>query len=133
MFVDASVLTTYLSSEPDAQFYLEILEGNDGNLTSSMAIWETVVAVARNLSAPVEEVGKRLDEFLHMMKADIVPITAETGRLALDAHRRFGKGRHPAKLNLGDCFAYASAREHGVALLYKGDDFRLTDIRSALA
>jgi len=58
-----------------------------------------------------------------------VPPEAEAG--ALDAYDRFGKGRHPAGLNFGDCFAYACARAHGVPLLYKGNDFPLTDIETA--
>ena len=59
------------------------------------------------------------------------PFEPETAALAIDAYARFGKGRHPAGLNFGDCFAYACARHFDVPLLYKGDDFALTDIRAA--
>lgn len=63
----------------------------------------------------------------------LVPITGVEGQLATAAHARFGKGRHPARLNLGDCFAYACAQVHGVPLLFIGEDFPQTDIRSVLA
>jgi ribonuclease VapC len=63
---------------------------------------------------------------------DIVSMPADIGDAAIDAFQRFGKGRHPAALNMGDCFAYACAKRLGVPLLYKGDDFSLTDIHSAL-
>ncbi len=61
-------------------------------------------------------------------KRQIVPITAEIGRMAVEAFARFGRGNHPARLNLGDCFAYACARNLGVPLLFKGTDFSQTDI-----
>jgi len=61
-----------------------------------------------------------------------VPFTANQAMLAREAHRRYGKGRHKAGLNLGDCFAYALAKERGQALLFKGDDFAATDIEPAI-
>lgn len=60
-----------------------------------------------------------------------LPIDAEIGRLALDAFERFGKGRHKAKLNFGDCLSYATAKRHGLRLLYVGRDFAATDIEAA--
>ena len=72
------------------------------------------------------------DALLALGAVSVVPATHAHARAALDAWRRFGKGRHPARLNMGDCFAHALAREAGAPLLFKGDDFSHTDIRSAL-
>ena len=69
-----------------------------------------------------------MEHFLQRSNVETLPITAETGSLALDAFERYGKGRHPARLNFGDCFAYAMAKQHGVPLLYNGEDFAQTDL-----
>ena len=74
-----------------------------------------------------------LDEWLERRRIEIVPVDLALARLAADAFARFGKGRHPAALNYGDCFAYALAKANGAALLFKGTDFALTDVASALA
>ncbi len=72
-----------------------------------------------------------LEILLQNISAEIVPINSKTADAAINAFARFGKGRHPAGLNMGDCFAYACAKELGVPLLFKGDDFAKTDIRVA--
>jgi ribonuclease VapC len=69
-----------------------------------------------------------VDRFLGAARAEIIPITEEIGRGAISAFERFGRGRHPARLNMGDCFAYACARALDVPLLFKGDGFSQTDI-----
>ena len=71
-----------------------------------------------------------LDAFLEEAGIEIAPVTPSQARLAREAHRRFGRGNHPARLNLGDCFAYALAKEAGEPLLYKGADFAQTDLRA---
>ena len=71
-----------------------------------------------------------MQRLLSQTQSSVVAVGDAECRLALDAYARFGKGRHPARLNMGDCFAYACARSHGVPLLYKGDDFALTDIEA---
>ena len=76
--------------------------------------------------------GAELDAFLERAGIEQTPVTAEQLGAARQAWRRFGKGRHPAALNFGDCFAYAPARTAGEPLLYKGDDFALTDISAAV-
>ncbi len=73
----------------------------------------------------------QVHDYPKLAAIEILPITAEIGDLALDAFDRYGKGRHPARLNMGDCFAYACARHYRQPLLYKGDDFALTDIETA--
>ena len=73
----------------------------------------------------------RIDGFIERTPVEIIPITAEIGRIAIDAFARFGRGNHPARLNMGDCFAYACARSLGVPLLAKGGDFAQTDVALA--
>jgi ribonuclease VapC len=72
--------------------------------------------------------GRELDLLLHRARIDVVPFTPEQADLARDAWRRWGKGRHPAGLNFGDCFAYALSRSSGEPLLFKGEDFGKTDV-----
>lgn len=73
-----------------------------------------------------------LDALMEAGGISITQVTPEQARLAREAHRRFGRGNHPAKLNLGDCFAYALSKARGEPLLFKGNDFRLTDVEAAL-
>ncbi len=96
--------------------------------TSAIAIYETVLGMARAGNMSVPGAQQVVDDFIRAMQVEIIPITAEIGRGALLAFERFGRGRHPARLNMGDCFAYACARALGVPLLFKGDDFSQTDI-----
>ena len=77
------------------------------------------------------EAGHDLDAFLKRTRIELVPVTAEQANAARQAWRRFGKGNHPAALNFGDCFAYALAAVTGEPLLFKGEDFALTDIEAA--
>lgn len=77
------------------------------------------------------ETKQGLDRFLDLGGVELTAIPPEVTTLAIDAYDRFGKGRHQARLNMGDCFAYACARHFGQPLLYKGDDFAQTDIEAA--
>lgn len=79
-----------------------------------------------------EQSSRDADLLLLSIEAEIVAVDAETAQAARAAYRQFGKGNHPARLNFGDCFAYAVARETGEPLLFKGDDFARTDVRSAV-
>ena len=77
--------------------------------------------------------SRALDDLIEELEIEVVPFTADHARIAREAYRDYGKGSgHPAKLNFGDCFAYALARERGEPLLFKGDDFAQTDVVSAL-
>jgi ribonuclease VapC len=76
--------------------------------------------------------AEKLDALIEAAGAEIVPFTAAHAAIARDAWRRYGKGRHKAGLNLGDCFSYALAKERGQTLLFKGDDFAATDIEPAI-
>jgi ribonuclease VapC len=79
-----------------------------------------------------EAARQRVKLFLDELGFEVVSIESREFALATAAYARYGKGRNPAKLNMGDCFAYACAKAHGAALLFKGDDFVLTDIGSAM-
>ncbi|WP_309392418.1 type II toxin-antitoxin system VapC family toxin [Chelatococcus sambhunathii] len=97
-------------------------------MTSPLALFETALAIAPKLRLSHAEAEIRARTYAALDMA-VIPITAEIGRLALEAHSRYGKGsRHPARLNFGDCFSYACAKAHNVPLLYKGDDFAKTDL-----
>ena len=86
---------------------------------------------ARVLGFDVQNAASAVEDFLILTEIEVRPVTADVRRLALEAFDRFGKGRHSAALNFGDCFAYACARFTGAPLLYKGDDFPQTDIETA--
>jgi|SRR5579859_7770689 len=131
MFVDASALTAILTNESDTQTLVARLQNYPRRTTSPLAVWETVMAVARILKLPISQAGAAVEDYLKLAGIVVIPVAPETRALALEAYDRYGKSRHPAALNFGDCFAYACARHAGVPLLYKGDDFPRTDIESA--
>lgn len=131
MFVDASALTAMLVDEGDASELLARMQNHALRITSPLAIWETVLAVARILGLDVKVAEAAVEEFLVLTGVSVEPVLADVRGLAIGAFERYGKGRHPAALNFGDCFAYACAKQSGVPLLYKGDDFPQTDITPA--
>ena len=120
-----------ITSEDDAALLAAKLRRADVRLTSPLAIWESVSNVSRILAIEHEHAQRLVEEFLADFMIVTTPIVPAMTSLALDARRRFGKGRHPAALNFGDCFAYACARHHKIPLLYKRNDFAQTDIESA--
>ena len=129
MFVDASAIVAILSLEPAYAQLAGRLEQADAPMTSALAIFEAVTAIMRKKGLDVSEAQAIVYHFLARADIDIVEINAATAESALGAFGQYGKGRgHPARLNLGDCFAYAMAKQHGVPLLYKGDDFSKTDL-----
>jgi len=133
MFVDASAIVAIVAGEPGHHALMVRLRDSPVRLTSGVAVYEAVLAIARLQAVPPEVAEEIGDDFLDATSVTRVPIAEAETRLALAALARYGKGRHPARLNLGDCFAYACARVHGVPLLYVGDAFPQTDIHSALA
>jgi ribonuclease VapC len=129
MFVDASGLVAILTEEPDAKELTDRIERADAPITSPVAIFETVAALLRRRGHTVEAVSQTVHDFLKASRIRVEPLTEEIGYRAAAAHATLGKGSgHPARLNLGDCFAYAATKQHGVPLLYKGDDFSRTDL-----
>lgn len=90
-----------------------------------------MLGLAHTSRMSINDAYGMLDDFFEQIRALIIPINASIGRAAVAAFDRYGKGRHAAALNMGDCFAYACARERDVQLLYRGDDFPQTDIVAA--
>ena len=129
MFIDASAIVAILTREPDADALADVLESARSPITSPIAVFEAALGICRKRHASVEEAGEDVREFLGVAGVRAVSITETEAATALAAFSRYGKGRgHPAQLNLGDCFAYAMAKNHRTALLFKGEDFDKTDI-----
>ena len=98
-------------------------------MTSPIAVFEAALAICCKRRASVTEARDDVQEFLDSAHIDLLAVAPADGDAALEAFARYGKGRnHPAQLNPGDCFAYAMAKNCGVPLLFKGDDFAKTDI-----
>lgn len=129
MYVDASVLAAILLDESDAGALAKRIEAAQSRcLTSPLGIFEATLAIARRHAGDVQRARAIVMNFLQSAGIRVASIDEETTRLSIDAFDAFGKGRHRARLNFGDCFAYAMAKQHGVPLLYKGDDFAHTDL-----
>ena len=128
MFVDASALVAILAAEDDADSLSASLIGAEKSVVSPITIYDAVLGLARARQISIADAVLAVSKLLAECDAEIVPITAEIGRAAIDAFVRYGRGRHEARLNLGDCFAYACAKTLGEPLLYKGEDFALTDL-----
>jgi ribonuclease VapC len=125
MVIDASALIAILQNEPEAEAFANAIQLDPVRLLSSIAALEASV-VMESRKGPAG--GRDLDLLLHRAQVEIVPFSAEQFELARAAYRKFGKGRHPAALNLGDCCTYALARVSGQSLLAKGNDFCQTDL-----
>ncbi len=131
MFLDASAIIAIITGESDA-FSLAARLGQAALVvTSPIAVYETVLGLARAGNTSIADAMSVLDQFLKEVDVTVVPIDASCGREAIGAFERFGKGRHAASLNLGDCFAYACAVTQNVPLLCKGNDFPRTDVAIA--
>ena len=128
--IDTSALVAVVFGEQDAALYAGSMLTNVGDCMISAAtlLEASIVAEAKQGPAATQD----LRSLVEQIGAEIVPVDAATSSVAFAAWQRFGKGRHPAALNFGDCLAYALAKAVGAPLLYKGDDFAQTDIPSAL-
>lgn len=125
MMIDSSVLIAILENEPEAVRLIEAITDDPIRLISAVSVVETsIVILNRRGEAGVTE----LDTFLQEAGIETVAVTPEQAVLARQAYERYGKGRHPARLNFGDCFSYAAAMAYGEPLLFKGNDFSETDI-----
>ena len=130
-FVDASALAAILLNEADASSLDVRMDAHAPCFTSPLAVWEAARAVSRERDVSIMDAQVSVESLLRIAEVEVMPIDPAVRHIAVEAHARFGKGRHPASLNFGDCFAYACARHAGMPLLYKGDDFALTDIETA--
>jgi ribonuclease VapC len=125
MVVDTSALLAILQDEPERRSLNEAFESADSRLLSVATLVETSIIIESRYGA---EGLRDLDLLIERAGIELVPVDVEQARAARAAYSRFGKGRHPAVLNFGDCFAYALARVLGEPLLFKGDDFSRTDL-----
>lgn len=131
MIIDSSALVSVVDEEPDAATYAAALSHPGPRRLSAATLLESSIVIDGRRN-PV--LSARLDELLREAQVTIEPVTETQARIARQAYRDYGRGSgHPAALNFGDCFAYALAKDLGEPLLYKGGDFALTDVRSALA
>lgn len=129
MILDTSALMAVILGESDAEHLLsEMSSAPELAVSAATVVEAAIVAEAKGGSEAADD----LQALLADLECRVVPVDEEHADAAVEAWRRFGKGRHSAALNLGDCFAYAAAKVVGRPLLYKGDDFRQTDIRAAI-
>jgi ribonuclease VapC len=125
MVLDTSALLAVLLNEPEAASFRLAIEADPVRLLSAATLVETAIVI----EARVGEVGGReLDRLVQKADVEVVAVDAEQAELARHAYREFGKGRHAAGLNYGDCFSYALAHSRGEPLLFKGGDFAKTDV-----
>lgn len=125
MVIDTSALLAILMQEPEAENFAQAIAADPRLLISAFSLLEaSVVVAARKGPAAVGE----LDLLIHRASVEVVSFNTEQAEVAREAWMRYGKGRHPAALNLGDCCSYALSQISGEPLLYKGSDFPQTDV-----
>jgi len=130
MVIDTSVVVAILFDEPERRSFNELIEADPVRLISAATVVEASLVVEGQRGEPA---GRELDMLLHRARFEVVPVDLEQVEMARAAFRRYGKGRHAAALNFGDCFPYALAKTSGEPLLFKGDDFALTDVARVVA
>jgi ribonuclease VapC len=126
MVIDTSAVLAIFLAEPERQKFLELIREDGSRLISAANALETAIVLEtrRGIAA-----GREFDLFLHRLGIEIVSVDGDQVEVARAGWRRFGKGRHPASLNFGDCFAYALSKTSGEPLLAKGNDFPKTDVQ----
>lgn len=128
MILDTSALVAILFGEPEGDRFIQLIHDAEYCRMSAANFVELSIVMEGQLGP---EAGRQCDIFLRRAEIVIEPVTVEQAHLARQAFLDFGKGRHPAGLNFGDCFAYALAKATTEPLLYKGSDFSQTDIKPA--
>ena len=128
MVLDSSALVAILLREADRRKLLEAMSAAPHRLLSAATLVEIGLVLMRHADKDYEY---KLDPFLERAGIQVVSVDRKQASLARDAYRRYGKGRHRAALNFGDCFSYALAKATGDRLLFKGDDFIHTDVTPA--
>jgi ribonuclease VapC len=126
MVIDTSAILAILLQEPEAEFFIHLLATDIKRLISAGTLLESMMVIEARKG---ESGGRELDLLLHRAKVDIIPFDDEQAEIARHAWQRYGKGRHVAGLNFGDCFAYALSKVSNEPLLFKGNDFKQTDIK----
>jgi ribonuclease VapC len=128
VILDSSAIIAILRSEPEAPEFARAIISAEARRVSAVSYVEAAVVVDSGNNAVA---SRRFDEFFRVSRIAVEAVTPQQAEIARQAYRDFGKGRHKAGLNFGDCFAYALAKEMDEPLLFKGNDFRLTDVESA--
>jgi ribonuclease VapC len=127
MVIDTSALISILLGEPEAEAFARAITNDSKRLISAFSVLESSIVIEAKKG---DAGGRELDVLLHRSKIEIVGMNTEQLEIARRAWRMYGKGRHPAGLNIGDCCAYALAKYSGEPLLFKGDDFGKTNIKT---
>lgn len=125
MVLDTSVLMALVLNEPEASDFERQISKASIRLISAATLLEATIVVETRRG---DDGARELELWLGRLRCEVIPLTQEQSDIARDAWRRYGKGRHPAGLNFGDCFSYALAKQSGERLLYKGNDFAQTDL-----
>lgn len=126
MVLDTSALLAILFDEPESEAIRAAIEADSTRLLSASSVLETALVIETRFG---ENGGRELDLLLSRGGIEVVAFDQEQARVARLAYRSFGKGRHPAGLNFGDCFSYALSTTSGEPLCFKGKDFSRTDVR----
>jgi ribonuclease VapC len=127
MIIDTSALIAILLGEPDAEAFATAIAADPKRLLSAFSALEVSIVIEAKKG---ESGGRELDLLLHRSQIEIVAMDPGQAELARIAWRTFGKGRHPAGLNIGDCCSYALSKSSGEPLLFKGNDFSKTDLKT---
>ena len=125
MIIDSSAVVAILELESDARDLIGAIENSQDRRMSVVTFVEAAIVLDSRRNPAL---SRRFDDFVRETEVVLEPVSIKQAHLAREAYRDFGKGRHKAGLNLGDCFAYALAKEKGEPLLFKGNDFRKTDV-----
>jgi ribonuclease VapC len=125
MVIDSSAIIAVLLNEANATQIAEAIDSGSQRLLSAASLLEASIVIE---SRKGEAAGRELDLLIYRAAIEVVAVDQDQAEIARIAWRRYGKGRHPAGLNYGDCFSYALARSRGLPLLFQGEDFSRTDI-----
>ena|ERR1019366_8488623 len=128
MIIDTSALVAILDQEPEAERIARALAATPERMLSAANLVEAGIVMQARRG---DEGARDVDLLLAKLRVEVVPFTARQADIARKAFRRYGRGRHEAKLNFGDCLAYALAKDASAPLLFKGDDFGQTDVMVA--
>ena len=129
ILIDASAIVAILTREHEAHDLGLEIQRHPERLCCSLGVWEATLAIARKRTVLTVTARQAVERLRNVFDIGVAAIGEQEALLAIEAHARYGKGTgHPARLNMGDCFAYACARTNNARLLYKGDDFAHTDL-----
>jgi ribonuclease VapC len=129
MIIDTSAIVAILNDETERRAFNEVIEQSESCLLSVATFLETSIVIENSRGY---EGLRDFDLLMVAAGIELAPVDADQAHIAREAFRQYGKGRHPAALNFGDCFSYALAKATGFPLLFKGEDFTKTDIQAAL-